>query len=93
MINPARRLGGLAMRFRVGDLIRNKTTQEDGRVVRLVEKNGRVSYVVVVPAGALRGEKEALWRQHEVNDEQCKRTKEIAVNPPRNEISMVTRSG
>jgi|HubBroStandDraft_6_1064221.scaffolds.fasta_scaffold349497_1 hypothetical protein len=61
------------MRFRVGDLIRNKITQEEGRIVRLVEKNGSVSYVVVVPASALRGEKEALWRQYEINDEQRKR--------------------
>ncbi|MFZ1011018.1 MAG: hypothetical protein WAN65_29540 [Candidatus Sulfotelmatobacter sp.] len=57
------------MRFRVGDLIRNNLTQEEGRVVRLVEKNDIVSYVVVVAAGALRGEREALWGQHEVNRE------------------------
>jgi hypothetical protein len=60
------------MRFRVGDLIYNKITQEKGRVVRLVEKSNSVSYVVVVPASRLRGEKEALWRHHEVEDERTK---------------------
>jgi hypothetical protein len=58
------------MRFRVGDLLRNHITQEKGRVVRLVEKNDTVSYIVVLPASALRAEREALWRQHEVTDEQ-----------------------
>jgi hypothetical protein len=59
------------MRFRVGDLLRNHITQEKGRVVRLVEKekNDTVSYIVVLPASALRAEREALWRQHEVTDE------------------------
>jgi hypothetical protein len=57
------------MRFRVGDLLRNNITQEKGRVVRLVEKNDTVSYVVVLPASALREEREALWRQYEVSDE------------------------
>jgi hypothetical protein len=65
------------MRFRIGDLIHNNITQEEGRVVRLVEKNDIVSYVVVVAASALRGEIEALWRQYEVNrqvnDEEPKR--------------------
>lgn len=65
------------MRFRVGDLIHNNITQEEGRGVRLVEKNDIVSYIVVVAASALREEREALWRQHEVhrevNDEEPKR--------------------
>ena len=61
------------MRFRIGDLLRNNITQEEGRVVRLVEKNDTVSYVVVLPASALHAEREALWRQSEVSDEQRRR--------------------
>jgi hypothetical protein len=61
------------MRFRVGDLLRNNITQEEGRVIRLVEKNDTVSYIVVVPASALRGEREALWRQYEVSDDHRRR--------------------
>ena len=61
------------MRFRVGDLVYNKITQEKGRVVRIAKKNNRVSYiVVVVPATRMQTEKEALWRQYEVDDERTK---------------------
>jgi hypothetical protein len=61
------------MRFRVGDLIYNKITQEQGRVVRIVKKNDGLSCVVVVSATPLQGEKEALWLQHEVEDDPTKR--------------------
>lgn len=73
------------MRFCVGDLIRNNVTQEEGRIVRLVEKNDTISYVVVLPASALRGEREALWLRQEVS-EKCADAKETAMNPTRNEI-------
>lgn len=74
LVKAAPLRGGLTMRFRVGDLIYNKITQEQGRVVRLVGRNNTVSYVVVVPASALRGEKEALWRHYEV-DERAEQTR------------------
>jgi hypothetical protein len=61
------------MRFRSGDLVRNKITQEQGRVVRVGKRNNTVSYVVVVPATELVGEKEALWRQYEIDDDRDKR--------------------
>lgn len=51
------------MRFRVDDLTYNEIIQEQGRVVRILEKNNAVSYVVIVPGSPLREEREALWGQ------------------------------
>jgi hypothetical protein len=51
------------MRFNVGDTIRNRITQEVGKVVRLADK----AYVVLVTRGPpWHGTKEALWRESEV---------------------------
>ena len=56
------------MRFNVGDTIRHKITQEDGRIVRIADTTlGKVYIVSIVPdqAGSAIS-REVLWRESEV---------------------------
>jgi len=62
----------LDMQFKVGDIVRNKLTQEEGRIVRITdsrEGKGTVAYVVSVCLDPRWGETEieALWIQSEVS--------------------------
>jgi hypothetical protein len=58
------------MQFKVGDIVRNKLTQEEGRIVRISDsKQGRVAYVVSLCLDPLWGEteREALWIESQVS--------------------------
>jgi hypothetical protein len=68
------------MRFRVDDLIRNNITQEEGRVVRFVEKNDTVSRVVVLPPVLYAG-KEKRWGGSTKPVTNSADAKEMAVDP------------
>jgi hypothetical protein len=57
------------MQFEVGDVVRNKTTQEEGRIVRIAELPGYgVCYIVSVTPNPVWGTeaKEAIWKRSEV---------------------------
>jgi hypothetical protein len=59
------------MRFKVGDVIHNKTTQEEGRIVRIANlAEDAVGYIVSVVLSPRWGdlEKEILWRESEVTN-------------------------
>jgi hypothetical protein len=59
------------MQFKIGDIAHNKTTQEEGRVVRLVNLPGYGScYIVSVALNPDRSatDKEALWQESEVEE-------------------------
>jgi len=58
------------MQFKVGDVVRNKVTQEEGRIKRIIDSGkGRVAYVVSVCLDPVWGgtEIEALWTESEVS--------------------------
>ena len=55
----------------VGSILRNKVTQQRGRVVRLIEHEGEMCYVVFVTRDPTRRAAlgpESLWREEEVED-------------------------
>jgi hypothetical protein len=57
--------------FQIGDLIRNRTTREEGRIVRfytdLLPGGRKLSaYVVTLSTTATCGAKEALWIESDV---------------------------
>jgi hypothetical protein len=57
-------------RFAEGDLVRNKTTKEDGKVVKLFENLGTAMYTVNVPLnrfGWETGAVIAFWPDMELN--------------------------
>jgi hypothetical protein len=57
------------VQFEVGDVVRNKTTQEEGRIVRIAELPGYgVCYIVSVTPNPVWGTeaKEAIWKRSEV---------------------------
>jgi hypothetical protein len=59
------------MQFKIGDIAHNKTTQEEGRVVRLVNLPGYgSSYIVSVALNPDRStmDKEVLWQESEVEE-------------------------
>ncbi len=59
------------MQFEVGDVVRNKTTQEEGRIVRIAELPGYgVCYIVSVTPNPVWGTeaKEAIWKRSEVGN-------------------------
>jgi hypothetical protein len=58
------------MQFDVGDIVHNKITQEDGRIVRIADLPGRgLCYIVSVAPNPVWGatEKEAIWKRSEVS--------------------------
>jgi hypothetical protein len=60
----------LDMQFKVGDIVRNNLTQEQGRIVRITDsKKGGVAYVVSLCLDRVWGatEREALWTESEVS--------------------------
>jgi hypothetical protein len=61
--------GFFEMQFDVGDIVHNKITQEEGRIVRIAELPGRgLCYIVSVAPNPVWGatEKEAIWKRSEV---------------------------
>jgi hypothetical protein len=54
----------------VGDIIHHQITNEAGRVVRIVEIDGGVAYVVAIKNHVSGVETEALWRPFELKDSQ-----------------------
>ena len=59
------------VQFEVGDVVRNKTTQEEGRIVRIAELPGYgVCYIVSVTPNPVWGTeaKEAIWKRSEVGN-------------------------
>ena len=50
------------MAFAVGETIRNQATNQEGRIVRVVEIDGSLVYIVAVPASENSGAREALWK-------------------------------
>jgi hypothetical protein len=60
-----------AMQFKVGDIIHNKTTQEEGRIARIADLPGYgLCYIVSVTPNPNWGitAKEAIWKPSEVSD-------------------------
>ena len=58
------------MQFIVGDIVHNKITQEEGRIVRIADPPGYgLCYIVLVaPSGNWgEAEKEVIWKQSEVS--------------------------
>jgi hypothetical protein len=58
------------MQFKVGDIIHNKSTQEEGRIVRIADIPGHgLCYIVSVAPNRIWGttEKEAMWKPSEVS--------------------------
>lgn len=57
------------MQFKVGDIVRDKLTQEEGRIVRITDSNGKVAYVVSLRLDPIWGEteREALWIESQVS--------------------------
>jgi hypothetical protein len=59
----------MIMRFNIGDIIYNESTQEEGRVVRFASPKGDRSHYIVSVMPTLSGgtvSREALWRESEV---------------------------
>jgi hypothetical protein len=59
------------MQFKVGDIVHNKTTQEEGRIVRIADLTGYgVCYIVSVTPSPVWGTeaKEAVWKRSEVSN-------------------------
>jgi hypothetical protein len=59
------------MQFKVGDVIHNKSTQEEGRVVRIADVPSLgPSYIVSVAPNPVWGTeaREAIWKRSEVSD-------------------------
>jgi hypothetical protein len=57
------------MQFEVGDIVHNKTTQEEGRIVRIAELPGYgACYIVSVTPNPVWGTeaKEVVWKRSEV---------------------------
>jgi hypothetical protein len=57
------------MQFDVGDIIHNKTTDEEGRIVRIADLPGYgVCYIVSIALNPIWGTtaKEAIWKPSEV---------------------------
>jgi hypothetical protein len=58
------------MQFMVGDIVHNKVTQEEGRIVRLADLPGYGSCYIVSVAPSVNwgtAEKEVIWKQSEVS--------------------------
>ena len=54
------------MAFKVGDLICNRVTQEEGRIIRIVPTEDDTAFVVCIAASKLWGKRETLWRRSEI---------------------------
>jgi len=57
------------MRFRVGDLIHNRISNEDGRITEILTESGDMLYVVAVPLDSTTwtlGARESRWPESEV---------------------------
>jgi hypothetical protein len=60
----------------MGQIVRNKITKQQGRVVRLANHNDETCYIVFItrdPAGRAALGPECLWRQEEVETVQSAR--------------------
>ena len=61
--------GSLVMQFKVGDVVHNKITREEGRIVRIADLPGYgLCYIVSVAPNKVWGAavKEAIWQRSEV---------------------------
>jgi hypothetical protein len=59
------------MQFKVGDVVHNKISQEEGHIVRIVDLTGYgLCYIVSVVPAESRGTtaKEAIWKRSEVSN-------------------------
>jgi hypothetical protein len=59
------------MQFKVGDVVHNKISQEEGHIVRIADLPGLgLCYVVSVAPNESRGTtaKEAIWKRSEVSN-------------------------
>jgi hypothetical protein len=59
------------MQFKVGDVVHNKITREEGRIVRIADLPGYgICYIVSVVPDENRGTtaKEAIWQNSEVSN-------------------------
>jgi len=57
------------MQFNVGDIVHNKNTHEEGRIVRIADLPGfALAYIVSITPNPAWGttEREAIWKQSEV---------------------------
>jgi hypothetical protein len=57
------------MQFKVGDIVHNKITREEGRIVRVEDLPGYgLCYIVSIAPNPVWGstEKEAVWRRSEI---------------------------
>jgi hypothetical protein len=58
------------MQFEVGDIVHNKATQEEGRILRIADLPGYgLCYIVSVTPNSIWGTeaKEAIWKRSEVS--------------------------
>jgi hypothetical protein len=61
--------GGRTHQFRINDLVRNKKTNEDGKVTEAYEENGVLMYLVSVPEDPTSwqlGATEARWSERDL---------------------------
>ena len=59
------------MQFKVGDIVHNKITREEGRIVRIADLPGHgLCYIVSVAPNKTWGmtEKEVIWKRSEVSN-------------------------
>jgi hypothetical protein len=64
-------LGFLVMQFKVGDVVHNKVTREEGRIVRIADlPDYGLCYIVSVALNQTWGAtpREAIWKRSEVTD-------------------------
>jgi hypothetical protein len=89
--HPARwKVGAMVrMGLSVGDIIHSDATKEEGRIVRIVQIEGRFAYIVAIANKISGTEIEALWRPREVKElrDRARRHKATSQNRPVDETS------
>jgi hypothetical protein len=55
------------MRFNIGDYVRNKINQRDGCIVRIADTSLGAGYIVALDERCGETNREALWREADVN--------------------------
>ena len=56
------------MPFSIGDTVRSEITNEEGRIVRILEIERRIAYIVAIVNKVSGNELEAFWRPQELKE-------------------------
>jgi hypothetical protein len=56
------------MPLRIGDIVHSEITNEEGLIVRILEIEGRISYIVAIVNKVSGKELEAFWRPWELKE-------------------------